>query len=105
MILIIAEKPSLARNIIAGIGEKMDKKDGYYIGENYIVSWAFGHLFSLADIEYYTGEESARWTLNNLPCFPKEFKFELRKADNKKGVDSGVKKQFGIISQLVMLDI
>ena len=101
MVLIIAEKPSLARNIIAGVGEKMDKKDGYYIGQNYIVSWAFGHLFSLADIEYYSPTEEGRWTLNNLPCFPKEFKFELRKADNKKGVDSGVKKQFGIITQLV----
>ena len=100
MILIIAEKPSLARNIIAGIGEKMDKKDGYYIGENYIVSWAFGHLFSLADIESYTGGEGGKWTLDNLPCFPDEFRFELRKADNKKGVDSGVKKQFNIISQL-----
>ena len=50
MILIIAEKPSLARNIVAGIG-KMDRKDGYFIGEGYIVSWAFGHLFSLCDIE------------------------------------------------------
>lgn len=100
MILIIAEKPSLARNIIAGIGGKMDKKDGYYIGENYIVSWAFGHLFSLADIESYTGTEGGRWTLDNLPCFPKEFKFELRRSDDKKKVDSGVKKQFNIITQL-----
>ena len=104
MILIIAEKPSLARNIIAGTGEKMDKKDGYYIGQKYIVSWAFGHLFSLADIEHYTGSENTRWTLENLPCFPKEFKFELRKADNKKGVDAGVKKQFNIISTLVNRD-
>lgn len=100
MILIIAEKPSLARNIVAGIEEKMTKKDGYYIGEEYIVSWAFGHLFSLADIEYYKPTENARWTLDNLPCFPEKFKFELRKADNKKGVDSGVKKQFSILEQL-----
>ena len=100
MVLIIAEKPSLARNIIAGLGEKMDKKDGYYIGQNYIVSWAFGHLFSLADIETYSPTRDNRWTLDNLPCFPTEFKFELRKADNKKGVDAGVKKQFGIISTL-----
>lgn len=99
MKLIIAEKPSLARNIVAGIG-KMDKKDGYYINSDYIVTWAFGHLFSLADIEAYTGSEDTRWTLNNLPCFPKEFKFELRKADGKKTVDSGVKKQFKIIETL-----
>ena len=53
MKLIIAEKPSLARNICAGIG-KMDKKDGYFIGDEYIVSFAFGHLFSLVDVESYT---------------------------------------------------
>ena len=40
MKLIIAEKPSLARNIVAGIGQ-MDKKDGYYINADYIVTWAF----------------------------------------------------------------
>ena len=99
MVLIIAEKPSLARNIIAGTGEKMDKKDGYYIGQTYIVSWAFGHLFSLADIEAYTGTDG-RWTLDNLPCFPEKFKFELRRTTDKKTVDSGVKKQFGIIETL-----
>ena len=100
MVLIIAEKPSLARNIVAGISEKMTKKDGYYIGEEYIVSWAFGHLFSLADIEYYKPTESGRWTLDNLPCFPEKFKFELRKSDDKKSVDSGVKKQFSTLEYL-----
>ncbi len=99
MKLIIAEKPSLARNIVAGIG-KMDKKDGYYINSDYIVTWAFGHLFSLVDIESYTGSEETRWTLDNLPCFPEKFRFELRKADGKKTVDSGVRKQFKIIETL-----
>ncbi len=98
MILIIAEKPSLARNIVAGIG-KMDKKDGFYINEDYIVSWAFGHLFSLVDIESYSGGERSRWTLDNLPCFPKEFKFELRKTDGKR-LDAGVVKQFKILEAL-----
>ena len=100
MVLIIAEKPSLARNIVAGISEKMTKKDGYYIGEQYIVSWAFGHLFSLADIEHYKPTESGRWTLDNLPCFPEKFEFELRKADNKKEPDAGVKKQFSTLEYL-----
>ena len=104
MVLIIAEKPSLGRNIIAGIGEKMEKRDGYYIGENYIVSWAFGHLFSLADIEAYQPGSDGRWTLDNLPCFPSQFKFELRRGNDKKRVDSGVKKQFGILTQLCNRD-
>lgn len=98
MILIIAEKPSLARNIVAGIG-KMDKKDGYFINADYIVSWAFGHLFSLADVESYTGTDGGAWTLDNLPCFPESFKFELKKGTDKK-VDSGVRRQFEILKTL-----
>ena len=98
MILIIAEKPSLARNIVAGIG-KMDKKDGYYINDSYIVSWAFGHLFSLADIEAYTGESAGKWRLDKLPCFPEQFRFELRR-ENDGSVDRGVEKQFKILTSL-----
>ena len=102
MKLIIAEKPSLARNIVAGISGEMKKENGYFIGNDYIVSWAFGHLFSLADIESYSDKpnESRGWTLDNLPCFPESFKFELKKADGKREVDAGVKRQFGILEKL-----
>ena len=100
MILIIAEKPSLARNIVAGIGERSERSDGYITCGNYIVSWAFGHLFSLKDIEHYNPTESTKWTLDNLPCFPEKFEFELRRADGKKTVDGGVKKQFETIKKL-----
>lgn len=100
MILIIAEKPSLARNIVAAIGE-MKKMNGYYEGGGYIVSWAFGHLFSLCDVEHYNPppEGCVGWTLKNLPCFPEKFDFELRRGADKK-VDSGVRRQFEIISAL-----
>ncbi|MEG2118578.1 MAG: DNA topoisomerase, partial [Clostridia bacterium] len=100
MILIIAEKPSLARNITSAIGE-MSKRDGYFENSHYIVSWAFGHLFSLADIEEYGSAEikPARWTMDNLPCFPKKYKFELKKNSDKKP-DSGVLKQFNTIKSL-----
>ncbi len=103
MKLIIAEKPSLARNIVAGIAEKMTKRDGFFIGNEYIVSWAFGHLFSLADVESYSesADVPSGWTLENLPCFPKSFKFELRKSGDKKSVDGGVKKQFEILKALM----
>ncbi|MBE6635350.1 MAG: DNA topoisomerase III [Ruminococcaceae bacterium] len=102
MKLIIAEKPSLARNIVAGIKGDMKKENGFFIGSEYIVSWAFGHLFSLADIESYSSrpKESRGWTLDNLPCFPEEFKFELRKADGKHTVDAGVARQFKILETL-----
>ena len=99
MVVIIAEKPSLARNIVAGIGQ-MDKKDGYFIGGDYIVTWAFGHLFSLVDIESYNDSPTGKWTLDNLPCFPEKFRFELKRGADKQ-IDYGVKKQYTVIEKLV----
>ena len=97
--VIIAEKPSLARNIVAGIG-KMEKKDGYYENNDYIVTWAFGHLFELCDVEDYTGEDSP-WSLDDLPFMPKDFRFTLKRDHKTKSVDSGVRKQFKLIQELV----
>ena len=101
MICIIAEKPSLARNIIAAIDPKMKKYDGYYSNDDYIVTYAFGHLFSLYDIEQYdpsyNEEQKKRWTLDNLPFFPSQFKFGLKK-------DEGTIKQYKIIRSLVNRD-
>ena len=99
MILIIAEKPSLARNIVAGVGD-MKNNSGYYEGQGYLVTWAFGHLFSLCDIEDYTGPTSTgRWNMENIPCFPEEFRFKLRPGRDKKD-DAGVSRQFGVIKRL-----
>ncbi len=102
MILIIAEKPSLARNIAAGIGN-MTRKNGYLEGNGYIVTWAFGHLFSLCDIEDYSPNPAGRWTMENLPCFPEKFRFVLRK-NSQKQTDDGVEKQFNIIKSLCLRD-
>ena len=101
MIAIIAEKPSLARNIVSGIGE-MKKKAGYFENDEYIVTWAFGHLFSLCDVEDYLPSpvQNKKWTLDNLPCFPDKFRFRLKK-DDKGNIDEGVKKQFEIIRSLL----
>ncbi len=99
MKLIIAEKPSLARNIAAALGVTA-KREGYLEGNGYLVTWAFGHLFSLADIEeYQPGNERGRWSMDNIPCFPEEFRFCLRRAEDKK-VDAGVERQFAVIEQL-----
>ena len=100
MKLIIAEKPSLARNICNALG-KFTKKGSYFINEEYIVTWVFGHLFSLADIEHYNPNPDGRWTLKNLPCFPEKFEFELRKDKDGKE-DSGVKNQFNVIKELCL---
>ena len=95
MIVIIAEKPSLARNIVAGIGE-MKKYTGYYENNEYIVTWAYGHLFGLCDIEEYNPTNDNKWTMSNLPCFPDKFKFKLK--DDER---NGILKQFNIIKTLV----
>ena len=101
MKLIIAEKPSLARNIVAGIDATMKRVNGYYEGGDYIVTWAFGHLFSLCDVEDYqeSPAENAKWRIDNLPCFPDEFKFRIKK-DASKNIDAGAQKQFEIIKKL-----
>ncbi len=100
MVLIIAEKPSLGRNIAEGIGG-MQKRSGYLEGNGYIISWAFGHLFSLCDIETYNPlpEGETHWSLANLPCFPERFRFELRRGEDKQ-VDAGVMRQFELLRTL-----
>lgn len=81
----------------------MKRGDGFFIGENYILTWVFGHLFSLADIEVYapSPDGTNRWTMKNIPCFPEKFIFELRKDPKTKTVDAGVKKQFETIKTLI----
>ncbi len=105
MILIIAEKPSLARNIAVGIGDaNMRKRDGYLEGNGYLISWAFGHLFSLCDVETYrpSPDGTGKWSLDNIPCFPDKFLFELRRKERSKTADEGVKRQFGILKSLCL---
>ncbi len=94
MHLIIAEKPSLARNIAAAIGD-MNRRNGYMEGGDYLITWVFGHLFSLADVENYAPPPRAGrgWTFENLPCFPAQFEYQLRD-------DKGVKEQFNLIATL-----
>lgn len=100
MKLIIAEKPSLARNIASAIGN-MQKRNGYFEGGGYLVSWAFGHLFSLCDIEDYLENPpvDGKWTIKNLPCFPETFRFALRRGADRQA-DTGVERQFSLLRAL-----
>ena len=104
MVLIIAEKPSLARNISSAIGATT-KRSGYFEGNNYIVTWAFGHLFSLCDIEEYLGvtDQNVKWSMDNLPFFPRDFRYKLRPGNDKKP-DDGVIRQFNTIRTLCRRD-
>ena len=81
----IAEKPSVAREIATILGANT-KKDGYYEGNGYAVTYTFGHLCTLLEPKDYKPHWKS-WDLNNLPMLPERF---TTKVTN----DSGIKKQF-----------
>lgn len=98
MKVIIAEKPSVARDIAAIVGAG-NRKDGYMEGNGYAVTWAFGHLVGLAMPEQYgiTGFQR-----ENLPILPNEFKLIPRQVKDGKEYknDPGVMKQLKVIKEL-----
>lgn len=77
MILVIAEKPSVAQSIGKVLGAT-SRKDGYTEGNNYIVSWCVGHLVGLADASSYD-ERYAKWRYDDLPIVPEQWCFEVPK--------------------------
>ena len=95
---IIAEKPSVAREI-AGLVGASDKKDGYLMGNGYLVTWAFGHLVGLGMPEDYgiSGFEKT-----SLPILPNPFLLTVRKVKKDKGyvADTGALKQLKVIEQI-----
>lgn len=69
MRLFIAEKPELAKAIVAGIGGDFQRKDGYYINGDDVVTWCYGHMLQLCDPEDYDAKYQ-KWNLDDLPfCF------------------------------------
>lgn len=92
MIVCIAEKPSVARDIAHVLGA--DKtRDGYIEGNGYQVTWTFGHLCELKYPEDYRPEWK-RWTLGALPMVPDRFGIRLKN-------DRGIEKQFAVIQRLM----
>lgn len=88
----IAEKPSVAREIANVLGAN-SKKDGYFEGNGYQVTWTFGHFCTLKEPhEYYS--QWKRWSLDVLPMIPPRFGIKLLDND-------GVIKQFGVIENLI----
>lgn len=105
--IIIAEKPSLGQRVAGAIDEVFTNKDGYKESTSYIVTWAFGHLFGLYDLEEYdpnyNPEEKHTWCLDPLPFCPEKFQYELsaKKENGRKVEDQGIKKQFNLIKALL----
>lgn len=87
----IAEKPSVAREIASILGANT-KRDGYYEGNGYAVTYTFGHLCTLLEPKDYKPHWKS-WDLNNLPMLPERF-------DTKVTGDTGIKKQFNIVKSL-----
>ena len=80
-ILVLAEKPSVGRELARVL--KCNKKgNGYLEGEKYIVTWALGHLVTLADPEVYD-DKYKQWKLDTLPMLPKELKLVVIKQSGK----------------------
>jgi DNA topoisomerase-3 len=87
----IAEKPSVAREIANILGANT-KRDGYYEGNGYAVTYTFGHLCTLLEPKEYKPHWKS-WDLNNLPMLPERF-------DTKVTSNDGIKKQFNIVKSL-----
>lgn len=90
MILVVAEKPSVGRNLASIVGA--DKKgDGYFEGNNYVVTWAIGHLVGLFEPNDYS-EDWAKWSLPQLPIIPDKWKTKVL---------PDTAKQYKIIEKLI----
>ena len=92
MIVCIAEKPSVAREIARILGATASR-DGYIEGNGYQVTWTFGHLCTLKEPHDYTSQWKA-WSLGALPMIPQRFGIKLIEND-------GIKKQFAVIEKLM----
>lgn len=90
MKLVIAEKPSVAISIAKVIGANK-KKDGYYEGNGYRVSWCVGHLIQMANPDAYD-EKYVKWNMADLPIIPSDYKYEVAKS---------TRKQFNILKKLM----
>ncbi len=92
MIVCIAEKPSVAKEIADILGAR-SRHDGYYEGNGYQVTWTFGHLCTLKEPHDYTPMWQ-RWNLSSLPMIPPRFGIKLIN-------DKGIEKQFATIERIM----
>ncbi len=96
--LILAEKPSVAKNIADAT--KASRKDGYFEGDRYIITWAFGHLLQLYDAVDYDPSMKI-WKMDRFPFIPDHFQYKLKSDPSKKKTDAGAARQMKIIKELM----
>jgi DNA topoisomerase-3 len=99
MKVILAEKPSVARDIAKCLGVN-NKKDGYIEGNGYQITWAFGHLVELKEPDEYFPEWK-RWSLDNLPIIPEKFGLKARDEDSAKKQLNTIKDLFKGADELI----
>jgi len=93
--LVIAEKPSVGRDLAGALPGTFAKSEGYLESDTHIVTWAVGHLVELATPEDYD-ERFKRWRMADLPIVPEAFKLKPR--------DSKSKKQLNVVLKLIKRD-
>ena len=100
MKVIIAEKPSVAKNIADAIAAK-SRRDGFFEGADFLVTWAFGHLLELYDARDYD-EKMGSWKMDHFPFIPETFKYKVKQNGGMRGeVDAGALKQIETIRALM----
>src|SRR5437588_2377492 len=93
--LVIAEKPSVGRDLVRVLPGAFTKHEGYLEGPEHIVTWAVGHLVQLAEPDEYD-DRFKKWRMADLPIVPDRFKLVIR--------DERSKKQINVIKRLLALD-
>jgi DNA topoisomerase III len=93
--LVVAEKPSVARDLADALPGNFENEESYYEGDEYVVTFAVGHLVQLVDPEVYD-EKLKKWRMADLPIVPEEFKLAPR--------DAKAKKQLKVIHKLMKRD-
>src|SRR6059036_2979889 len=93
--LVIAEKPSVGRDVARVLPGPFQNHEGYTEGPEDVITWAVGHLVQLAEPDEYN-EKFKKWRMADLPIVPDRFKLVVR--------DERSKKQMGVITQLLRRD-
>ncbi len=97
----IIQRSLLLQKNIADALKIKNRSDGYFEGNGYIITWAFGHLLQLYDAKDYD-PKMARWNLENFPFIPSGFQYKVKSDPRNRGQeDAGARKQLKIIYSLM----